>query len=237
MPCTQSDILTRGSSVIVLARVRIRPSARPHTPSRDKRVRTIVHLTQVRIRTSARPHASSRDERIRTIVHLDQFVTAEEEIAAITMPIELEGKFVEWCQHGLSADPPKQDGNEAKGSQSLPRRQQEDFWSTLSTGSWRHQESRRPFFQDNGCQRILNSLSSREDAGGARWKWIHQSVWRTLCTSIWGGQPLWLCWQGRPRTWSYYTTFLAERAFIRSLPIEFQEFATLHHMFHVFLDL
>jgi hypothetical protein len=53
MPCTQSDILTRGSSVIVLARVRIRPSARPHTPSRDKRVRTIVHLTQVRIRTSA----------------------------------------------------------------------------------------------------------------------------------------------------------------------------------------
>jgi hypothetical protein len=30
---------------------------------------------------------------------------------------------------------------------------------------------------------------------------------------------------------------LAERAFIRSLPIEFQEFAMLHHMFHVFLDL
>ena len=34
-----------------------------------------------------------------------------------------------------------------------------------------------------------------------------------------------------------HTTFLAERAFIRSLPIEFQEFAMLHHMFHVFLDL
>jgi hypothetical protein len=32
-------------------------------------------------------------------------------------------------------------------------------------------------------------------------------------------------------------TFLAERAFIRSLPIEFQESAKLHHMFHVFLDL
>jgi hypothetical protein len=27
------------------------------------------------------------------------------------------------------------------------------------------------------------------------------------------------------------------RAFIRSLPIEFQESAKLHHMFHVFLDL
>ena len=34
-----------------------------------------------------------------------------------------------------------------------------------------------------------------------------------------------------------HTTFLTERAFIKSLPIEFQEFATLHHMFHVFLDL
>jgi hypothetical protein len=34
-----------------------------------------------------------------------------------------------------------------------------------------------------------------------------------------------------------HTTFLTERAFIRSLPIEFQEFAMLHHMFHVFLDL
>ena len=34
-----------------------------------------------------------------------------------------------------------------------------------------------------------------------------------------------------------HTTFLTERAFIRSLPIEFQESATLHHMFHVILDL
>ena len=34
-----------------------------------------------------------------------------------------------------------------------------------------------------------------------------------------------------------HTPFLTERAFIRSLPIEFQESATLHHMFHVFLDL
>jgi len=34
-----------------------------------------------------------------------------------------------------------------------------------------------------------------------------------------------------------HTTFLIERAFIRSLPIEFQEFAMLHHMIHVFLDL
>jgi hypothetical protein len=34
-----------------------------------------------------------------------------------------------------------------------------------------------------------------------------------------------------------HTTFLTERAFIKSLPIEFQEFAMLHHMFHVFLDL
>ena len=34
-----------------------------------------------------------------------------------------------------------------------------------------------------------------------------------------------------------HTTFLTERAFIRSLPIEFQESAMLHHMFHVFLDL
>jgi hypothetical protein len=34
-----------------------------------------------------------------------------------------------------------------------------------------------------------------------------------------------------------HTTFLTERAFIRSLPIEFQKFATLHQMFHVFLDL
>ena len=29
--------------------------------------------------------------------------------------------------NGLSADPPKQDGNEAKGGQSLPRRQPEDL--------------------------------------------------------------------------------------------------------------
>jgi hypothetical protein len=34
-----------------------------------------------------------------------------------------------------------------------------------------------------------------------------------------------------------HTSFLTERAFIRSLPIEFQESATLHHMFHVFLVL
>jgi hypothetical protein len=34
-----------------------------------------------------------------------------------------------------------------------------------------------------------------------------------------------------------HTTFLTGRAFIKSLPIEFQEFATLHHTFHVFLDL
>jgi hypothetical protein len=34
-----------------------------------------------------------------------------------------------------------------------------------------------------------------------------------------------------------HTPFLTERAFIRSLPIEFQESAMLHHMFHVFLDL
>jgi hypothetical protein len=31
-----------------------------------------------------------------------------------------------------------------------------------------------------------------------------------------------------------HTTFLAKRAFIRSLPIEFQEFAMLHHMLSCF---
>ncbi len=34
-----------------------------------------------------------------------------------------------------------------------------------------------------------------------------------------------------------HTTHLAERAFIRSLPIKFQKLATLHYMFHVISDL
>ena len=34
-----------------------------------------------------------------------------------------------------------------------------------------------------------------------------------------------------------HTTFLTECSFIRSLPKEFQQLATLHHMFHVFFDL
>ena len=91
------------------------------------------------------------------------------------------------------------------------------------------------FFQDNGCQSILNLLPPEK---------MLEGLVEDGYTKVFGGHYAPPHEEGNP--YGYvgkdgraldHTSFLTERAFIRSLPIEFQESATLHHMFHVFLVL